>query len=59
MYSVGINIDIAVIYLGFEYDFGGLKLKNNEEGDYWPNHSDRNNKRTPMPGFNVTFGFNF
>lgn len=59
MYSVGINVDLAVLYLGFEYDFGGLKLKNNTEGDYWKNHSDPNSKRTPMPGFNVTLGFNF
>ncbi len=59
MYTAGINIKLAFIMLGFEFDFGGLKLKNNKNGDYWPNASSPDNKRTPMPGFNVTFGFTF
>ncbi len=74
MYSVGINIDLAVIYLGFEYDFGGLKLKNND-GMYFdplrpglePGDDPLNPElkpqmgatKVPMHGFNVTFGFNF
>lgn len=59
MYSAGINVKLAFVMLGFEYDFGGLKLKNNDEGAYWPNLSDLNSKRTPMHGFNVTLGFCF
>jgi hypothetical protein len=59
MYSAGINIKLAIIMLGFEYDFGGLKLKNNKEGNYWPDYSNPNSKKTPMHGFNVTFGFCF
>lgn len=59
MYSAGLNVKLAFIMLGFEYDFGGMKLKNNKEGDYWENYSDPNNKRTPMHGFNVTLGICF
>ncbi len=59
MYSAGINVKLAIVMIGFEYDFGSLKLKNNKEGDYWPNFSDPDSKRTPMHGFNVTFGFCF
>lgn len=59
MYSFGINVRLSVLMLGFEYDVGGLKLKNNKFGKYWPNQSDPNNNRTPMPGFNATIGLNF
>ncbi len=59
MYSTGINVKLAFVMLGFEYDFGGLKLKNNDDGAYWPNVSDLNNKRTPMNGFNITVGVCF
>ena len=71
MYSVGINIDLAVLYFGFEYDFGGLKLKNNNDGGYFDptkpgwdpwdpeNNPQMNATKVPMHGFNVTIGFNF
>lgn len=58
MYSFGLNVRISVLIVGFEYEIGGLKLKN-QNGDYWPNYSDVKNKRTPMSGFNVTVGLNF
>ncbi len=57
MYSTGINVKLAIIMIGFEYEFGGLKLKNS--GDvYYGNAKDDSNK-TPMSGFNATIGFCF
>ena len=57
MYSTGINVKLSFIMLGFEYEFGGLRLKNGD-GEYFGNvvNSD---KRTPLNGFNATFGFVF
>ncbi|MBC8320539.1 MAG: hypothetical protein H8E34_07445 [Bacteroidetes bacterium] len=59
MYSFGINVRLAVFMLGFEYDIGGLKLKNNQNSEYWPNHSNPSSNRTPMNGFNTTIGLSF
>lgn len=59
MYSFGINVRVSVLMIGFEYDIGSLALKNNKSGEYWPDLSDPNSKKTPMPGFNVTIGLNF
>lgn len=74
MYSVGINVDLAVLYLGFEYDFGGMKLKNDKTGGYYdpakpggwdpdpdkiPPMTQMNPTKVKMNGFNVTVGFNF
>lgn len=58
MYSTGVNVKFAFIMVGFEYEFGSLKLKN-ADGDYLGNSNDANSKKTPMPGFNLTFGFSF
>lgn len=57
MYSTGVNVKLAFIILGFEYEFGSLRLKNNE-GVYFGNVINDSN-RTPMSGFNATFGFIF
>ncbi len=68
MYSVGINVDLAIFYLGFEYDFGGMKLKNDKTNGYydpaqpgWNPETEPQMKATKvkMNGFNVTVGFNF
>ena len=68
MYSVGINVDLAIFYLGFEYDFGGMKLKNDKNNSYYdpanPNWNPdsvvpNSPTKVKMNGFNVTFGFNF
>lgn len=57
MYSTGINVKLAFIILGFEYEYGFLRLKNNQD-TYFGNVVN-DSKRTPMPGFNITFGFVF
>ena len=59
MYSFGINVRVSVLMIGFEYEIGAMKVKNNYSGEYWPNLSDPNSKKTPMPGFNLTLGLNF
>ncbi len=43
MYSAGLNVKFAFILLGFEYDFGGLKL-NNSEDTYFGNVNDSSKK---------------
>ena len=48
MYSVGINVDLAVMYLGFEYDFGGLKLKNNDGMYFDPLRPDLESWEDPL-----------
>lgn len=58
MYSFGVNVKLAVFIVGFEYEFGSMKVKNNA-GDYWGNASDPASERTPMPGFNLTIGLCF
>ena len=67
MYSFGINVKLAFIMLGFEYDLGSLKLKNSE-GEYWdptmPGWDPELNPqmsaaKIPMNGFNVTIGVTF
>lgn len=58
MYSFGVNVKVAFIMVGFEYEIGSLKVKNNN-GDYWGNASDPNSIKTPMPGFNLTIGLSF
>ncbi len=67
MYSVGFNVKLAFIMLGFEYDLGSLKLKNSD-GEYWdPAGPDwnpvlnpqMNATKIPMEGFNITVGVTF
>ncbi len=58
MYSFGINVKLAFLMVGFEYEIGSLRLKNNN-GEYWGNYSDPNSDYTPMPGFNLTLGLSF
>ena len=58
MYSTGINLKFSFIMIGFEYEFGSLRLKNDKD-EYWGNVDDADSKKTPMPGFNLTFGFSF
>ncbi len=57
MYSTGVNVKLAFFMLGFEYEFGGLKLKNSD-GTYFGNVKNTD-KRSPLNGFNVSFGFVF
>ena len=57
MYSTGVNVKFAFVMLGFEYDFGGLKLKNSE-GTYFGN-AKNSDKKTPLNGFSATIGFTF
>ncbi len=59
MYSFGINVKLAFLMVGFEYEIGSLALKNTSEGVYWGNATDPNSKLTPMPGFNLTLGLSF
>lgn len=59
MYSVGFNVRISVLIIGIEYDFGSLKLQNQEESELWPNYGDINKSKTPMNGTNLTIGLNF
>ena len=59
MYSFGINVKLAFLMVGFEYEIGSMKLKNNSKGEYWGNASDPNSNLTPMPGFNLTLGLSF
>lgn len=59
MYSFGINVRISVLMIGFEYEIGKLAMQNRSTDEYWPDHSDPNSKKTPMPGFNLTIGLNF
>ena len=58
MYSFGVNIKLAFIMVGFEYEIGSMKVKNGT-GDYWGNNADPNSLKTPMPGFNLTVGLSF
>lgn len=58
MYSTGVNVKFAFMMVGFEYEFGSLKLKNAND-EYLGNFNDANSKKTPMPAFNLTFGFVF
>ncbi len=57
MYSAGVNVKLAVIMIGFEYEFGSLKLKNSDS-EYYGN-ANSNSTKTPMSGFNATVGFCF
>ena len=59
MYSFGINIRVSVLMIGFEYEIGKMALQNRATDEYWPDNSDPNSKKTPMPGFNLTLGLNF
>ena len=59
MYSFGINVKLAFLVVGFEYEIGSLKVKNTTEGEYWGNASDPNSNKTPMPGFNLSLGLSF
>jgi hypothetical protein len=59
MYSFGVNVKLAFLMVGFEYEIGSLKLKNINEGKYWGDHSDPTSQSTPMPGFNLTLGLSF
>lgn len=56
-FSTGFNVKLAIIMLGFEYDFGKVKVKNSED-DYFGNAVNTDNK-TPLNSFSVTFGFTF
>mgnify|MGYP007094920352 CR=1 FL=1 len=57
MYSAGVNVKLSIIMIGFEYEFGGLKLKNSDDVYYGNVKND--SKTTPMSGFNATIGFCF
>lgn len=57
MYSTGVNVKFAFVMLGFEYDFGGMRLKNSE-GNYFGNVKN-DSKKTPLNGFSATLGFSF
>ncbi len=68
MYSVGVNVKLSVVMLGFEYDMGSLKLQNNNSNGYWdpakPGWDPKLNPqltatKVPMNGFNITIGFVF
>ena len=59
MYSFGINIRVSVLMIGFEYEIGKLAMQNRSTDEYWPDNSDPDSKKTPMPGFNLTLGLNF
>lgn len=58
MYSFGVNIKLAIFIVGFEYELGGMKIKNSN-GEYWGNASNPATEYTPMPGFNLTVGLVF
>ena len=60
MYSFGVNIRVYMLIIGFEYDIGGMKLKDTND-EYFPNFGEdkARNKKTPMPGCNITIGLNF
>ena len=58
MYSFGVNVKLAFIMVGFEYEIGSMKVKNNN-GEYWGDYSDPASLKTPMPGFNLTIGLSF
>jgi len=58
MFSFGFNVKVTFIVVGFEYELGGMKLKNNN-GEYWGDYSNETSKKTPMPGFNLTIGLSF
>ena len=67
MYSFGLNVKLAFIMLGIEYDLGSLKLKNSD-GEYWdPTMPDwdpelnpqMTTSKIPMNGFNITIGVTF
>ncbi|PLX11550.1 MAG: hypothetical protein C0598_07905 [Marinilabiliales bacterium] len=57
MYSTGINLKLAFIILGFEYEFGNLKLKNANE-EFLGNMKNESSK-TPMSGLNFSLGVVF
>ena len=57
MYTAGVNVKIAIIMIGFEYEFGSLQLKNSND-EYYGNVQS-GSKKTPMSGFNATIGFCF
>lgn len=57
MYSTGVNVKFGFFMVGFEYDFGGMRLKNSE-GTYFGN-AKNDNKRTPLSGFSATIGVTF
>jgi len=58
-YSIGVNVRWSVIMIGFEYNPGSMKLKNDRgSGEYFGNAKDDSDK-TPMPYMNFTFGFSF
>lgn len=58
MYSVGFDVRLAIFIVGFEYELGGMKVKNTD-GEYWGNASNPDTDHTPMPGFNLTVGLAF
>lgn len=58
MFSFGFNAKITFLVVGFEYEIGSLRLKNNS-GDYWGDYSNPSSTSTPMPGFNLTVGLSF
>jgi hypothetical protein len=60
--SAGFNIRYSILMIGFEYNPGSAKLKwideDAEDDDYLGNADDDGDK-TPMPGYNITFGLSF
>jgi len=68
MYSFGINVKLAVVMLGFEYDMGSMSHQNNNSDGYWDPtmtgwdpelNPQMNATKVPMDGFNITIGFVF
>jgi hypothetical protein len=57
--ATGMNIRYRFLMLGFEFNSDRMKFENQDiPGEYFGSLSDDGDK-TPMPGFNFTFGFSF
>jgi hypothetical protein len=57
--ATGVNVRYRFLMFGFEFNSDRMKFESvDNKGTYFGNYSDGSEK-TPMPGFNFTFGFSF
>lgn len=58
-FSTGINLRYRFFMFSFEVNRLVLKLEDSDYGGYLGDPGDIGSDKTPLPGFNLTFGFSF
>ena len=59
-FATGFNVRYKFLMLGIEYNKVNMKLVDSDNSsNYWGNVSDPASERTPLPYWNIMFGFSF